>query len=43
MIEKIGLVLITLGAVYYIYRATFKSKGCNCGKEDCCDSVDEKK
>ena len=37
MLEKVILVLIALGAAYYIYRVTFKNKGCSCGKDDCCD------
>ena len=37
MLEKLGLIVITLGAVYYIYRSLVKEKGCNCGKDDCCD------
>jgi hypothetical protein len=35
MLENIALIVIALGAVYYIYRSTFKSKGCNCGKDNC--------
>lgn len=35
MLEKITLIVIALGAVYYIYHKTFKSKGCNCGKDNC--------
>lgn len=35
MAEKIFLVVIALGAGYYLYRSIFKSKGCGCGKEGC--------
>ncbi|AFL68904.1 FeoB-associated Cys-rich membrane protein [Sulfurospirillum barnesii] len=35
MVENILLGLITLGAVYYLYRTLFKNKGCGCGKDSC--------
>lgn len=37
MLEKVALVIIALGAIYYIYHSMLKSKGCSCGKDDCCD------
>ncbi|OCL81770.1 FeoB-associated Cys-rich membrane protein [Arcobacter porcinus] len=33
--ENIILVGIALLATYYIYRKTFKSGSCNCGKNSC--------
>lgn len=33
MLENIFLGLITLGAIYYLYRTLFKNKGCGCGKD----------
>ncbi|MEJ2437258.1 MAG: FeoB-associated Cys-rich membrane protein [Sulfurovaceae bacterium] len=36
MYEKIFLVVVTIAAVYYIYRKLFKSGGgCNCGDGSC--------
>lgn len=35
MYEKIFLVVVTIAAVYYIYRKFFKSAGCNCGDGSC--------
>jgi len=29
--EKIVLLILTAGAVYYMYKKLFKSGGCNCG------------
>jgi hypothetical protein len=42
MLENIVLIVISLGAVYYVYHSTFKSKGdcgCSCGdkKGSCSD------
>ncbi|MBN2769005.1 MAG: FeoB-associated Cys-rich membrane protein [Campylobacterales bacterium] len=35
MYEKIFLVVITIVAIYYIYKRLFKSGGCNCGDGGC--------
>ncbi|NCD10969.1 MAG: FeoB-associated Cys-rich membrane protein [Epsilonproteobacteria bacterium] len=35
MLENIFLGVITLGALYYLYRILFKTKGCGCGKDGC--------
>lgn len=35
MLENIILLVIALGALYYLYRKIFKSSGCNCGKSSC--------
>ncbi|ACZ12566.1 hypothetical protein [Sulfurospirillum deleyianum] len=35
MLENIFLGLVTLGAIYYLYRTLFKTKGCGCGKDSC--------
>lgn len=33
--EDFLLIIIALAAAYYIYRKTFKTGGCNCGKSNC--------
>lgn len=33
--EDAILVIIALGAAYYLYRKMFKSGGCGCGKKSC--------
>lgn len=33
--ENLILLIITLGAIYYIYTKTFKNSGCNCGSSSC--------
>jgi hypothetical protein len=44
MLENIVLVVVTLGALYYLYRVTFKSKGgCNCGCSDAKGKCSDKK
>jgi len=37
MAEKIFIVLIALGASYFIYRKLFKSKGCSSGCGGSCE------
>ncbi|WP_323669496.1 FeoB-associated Cys-rich membrane protein [Aliarcobacter butzleri] len=33
--ENIILSIITLGALFYLYKKIFKNNGCNCGKGYC--------
>ncbi|RXJ62043.1 FeoB-associated Cys-rich membrane protein [Halarcobacter anaerophilus] len=33
--ENFILVIIALLALYYIFKKTFKSGGCNCGDKNC--------
>ncbi|MGP2657864.1 FeoB-associated Cys-rich membrane protein [Malaciobacter sp. WC5094] len=33
--ETVFLIILTLFALYYIYKTTFKNSGCNCGSNDC--------
>ncbi len=33
--ENIFLITITLFALYYIYKTTFKNNSCNCGSKKC--------
>lgn len=33
--ENLFLLIITLAALFYLYKKVFKSSGCNCGKDSC--------
>ncbi|RXK11696.1 FeoB-associated Cys-rich membrane protein [Halarcobacter mediterraneus] len=33
--EELFLVILTIFALYYLYKKTFKNSGCNCGSADC--------
>lgn len=33
--EEFFLILLTIFALYYLYKKTFKNSGCNCGSADC--------
>jgi len=33
--ENAFLIIITLSALYYVYKTTFKNSGCNCGTKEC--------
>ena len=33
--ENVFLIILTLAALYYIYKTTFKNSGCNCGSKEC--------
>ena len=35
IMENIILSIITLGALFYLYKKIFKNNGCNCGKGSC--------
>jgi hypothetical protein len=35
--DNIFLIIVTILSLYYIYNQTFKNKGCNCGKDNCCE------
>lgn len=38
--ENIFLILITIGAIFYLYKKVFKNSGCNCGNKGSC-KIDE--
>lgn len=33
--ENLFLLIITLAALFYLYKKVFKNSGCNCGKGSC--------
>lgn len=39
--ENVFLILITIGAIFYLYKKMFKNNGCNCGKNGNCKINDK--